>query len=223
MIDYLIRLVEEAPPGIAFAGVIVVLLICGLGAPFPEEIPLILAGYLVYTGEVSLQTCLIGTFVALLVGDSLLFVIGFRLGPRIFKIPLFRKLLTPDRVKKVSDRFHRYGNRVVFVARFMAGVRGTVFVTAGILKMPYRRFILFDGLAALISAPLIIYIAYHFGSEIDSAAKVAREAGWLLFTIAGILAIGISILVVRIRRHRRAAHLAIAEKDPLKLISQNKL
>lgn len=202
MVDWLIQTVENAPPGIAFGGVVLVLLICGLGAPFPEEIPLILAGYLVYSGEVSLQTCLIVVFLALLGGDSLLFWIGYKLGHRIFKIPVFGKLMTPERVHKVNDRFHRYGNRVIFVARFMAGVRGTVFLTAGILKMPYRRFILFDGLAALVSAPLVIYIAYRFGSHIESAFKVAREAGWVLFILAAVLAIGISVLVVRLRKHR---------------------
>lgn len=203
MVDQLIRLIENAPPGVAFAGVILVLLICGLGAPFPEEIPLILAGYLVYSGEISLQTCLIWTFVALLAGDSMLFGIGYRFGHRIFQIPLLNKLLTPERMKTVNEKFHRYGNRVIFVARFMAGVRGTVFVTAGILKMPYRRFILFDGLAALVSAPLIIYIAYRFGGHLETAFKLAKEAGWTLFLIAAVSAVGISVLVIRIRNHRR--------------------
>lgn len=203
MIDFLIRVIENAPPGIAFTGVIVVLLICGLGAPFPEEIPLVLAGYLVYSEEVSLQTCLAWCFVALLAGDSMLFWIGYRFGHRIFQIPILNKLLTPERVHKVNEKFHHYGNRVIFVARFMAGVRGTVFLTAGVLKMPYRRFILFDGMAALVSAPLVIYIAYRFGSQLEYAIKFAREAGWLLFVIASILAVGISILVLRIRKRRR--------------------
>jgi membrane protein DedA with SNARE-associated domain len=202
MLDYLVRIMEDLPPGVAFGGVILVLLICGLGAPFPEEIPLVLAGYLAYEGEVSLKTCLIVTFVALLVGDSMLFWIGYKFGHQIFKIPIFRKLMTPERVKKVNERFHRYGNRVIFVARFMAGVRGTVFLSAGVLKMPYRRFILFDGLAALLSAPLVIFIAYHFGGELEYAVKVAKQAGWLLFAVAGILAIGVSVLIIQIRKRR---------------------
>jgi membrane protein DedA with SNARE-associated domain len=213
MIDYLIQVIESAPPGVAFTGVIVVLLICGLGAPFPEEIPLVLAGYLVYSEEVSMQACLAWTFVAILAGDSMLFWIGYRFGHRIFQIPILNKLLTPDRVRKVNEKFHKYGNRVVFVARFMAGVRGTVFLTAGVLKMPYRRFILFDGMAALVSAPLVIYIAYRFGSHLEYAAKLARETGWLLFVIASILAAGISILLIRIRKRKRAEELVIVEKQ----------
>jgi membrane protein DedA with SNARE-associated domain len=202
MLEFLTQTIENAPPGIAFASVILVLLLCGLGAPFPEEIPLILAGYLVYSGEVSLQTCLIATLIALLLGDSMLFWIGHRFGQRIFRIPVLSKLLTPERMEKVNDKFHRYGNRVVFVARFMAGVRGAVFLSAGVLKMPYRRFILFDGLAALVSAPLVIYIAYRFGSHLEYAFKVAKEAGSVLFLIAAILAVGISLLVLRIRKRR---------------------
>lgn len=203
MIDVIIQAIENAPPGTPFAAVIAVLLICGIGVPFPEEIPLLAAGYLAYLGEVSLATCFFWTIIAILIGDSILFSIGHRFGHRIFQIPLLNKLLTPQRVRKANIRFHRYGNRVVFVGRFMAGVRGTVFLTAGVLKMPYRRFIFFDGLAALVSAPVIVYLAYRFGSHLEEAAQLARETSWTLLVMVAVLAVGMSFLWVRVRKRRR--------------------
>ena len=206
MIEHFAQFLEQIPGVIAFAGVIAVLFICGLGLPLPEEIPLVLAGYLVYVGHVNLEVCFVATFVAILAGDSALFLIGQKLGNRIFDIPMFSKLLTPKRMTKVNQYFQRYGNRVVFIARFMAGVRSTVFLTAGILQMPFRRFLLLDGIAALISAPLIVWLAYRLfrlGDEIGDGLSYIRQIGWMLFFVVFVLVVGVTILVVRLRAHRK--------------------
>ena len=207
MIEYFLRWIETLPEGWAFAAVIIILLICGLGAPFPEEIPLFLAGYLVYSGDIHLKTAIFFTLIAILVGDSMLFFIGYKFGNQIFKMPLFKKLLTPERVDRVNQYFHKYGSRVIFIARFMAGVRGPVFLTAGILQMPFQRFILFDGLGAFISAPTIVWVAYwfcqHFEGEIIEATKMVRQTEKLIVLLVVVLVIGISFLAIRIKKRKK--------------------
>lgn len=209
MLEYLLNLVNSIPEGWAFGAVIGVLLICGLGLPFPEEIPLFLAGYLVYSGQVHLNTCMLFTVMAILIGDSALFSIGHKFGPQIFQIPLFGKLLTPSRVKRVNEYFQKYGNGVVFVARFMAGVRGPVFLTAGILRMPYRRFILLDGIAALISAPTVVWATYkfcqYFSGETESVMRFVRKTEGYLLVLAVVLVALVWFVLYRVKRNRTLA------------------
>ncbi len=202
MFEQILEYLDTIPGEFAFGGVIVVLLLCGLGFPLPEEFPLFAAGYLAQQGVVSLRTSIIGCFAAIVAGDCMLFAIGYRLGNRIFELPPFQKLLTPERMKRVNDRFRRYGSRVVFVGRFMAGVRATVFLAAGTLRMPFRRFIILDGMAAAISVPILIWIAYTFGDEIDQALKMIRKTGLTLFLVIGTVVILATLVIVRMRKAR---------------------
>ncbi|MCB0309376.1 MAG: DedA family protein, partial [Bdellovibrionales bacterium] len=206
MLSSILDILQGIPGEMAFWMIVAVLIICGLGLPLPEEVPLFVAGYLAYTETVSLGKAIFFTTIAIVLGDSILFGIGHRFGPNIFKNKLVKRFLTPKTLDKVNKYFHRYGNRVVFVARFVAGVRAPVFLMAGVLKMPYQRFLLLDGIAALISAPLIVWATYHFchyfGGETDQALKVVRSTEkWILTCV--ILSV-LSISFYLYRRQKKA-------------------
>ena len=203
MIENFVEFIDQIPGIWAFVGVIAILLSCGLGFPLPEEFPLFAAGYLAYKGHIRLNTAIFWSFLAILAGDGLLFLIGRKLGNRIFDLRVFKKLLNPARMRKVNEYFHRFGNGVVFLARFMAGVRATVFVTAGILQMPFRRFIALDGVAAMISAPLLVWLAFSFGDQIDEGLHTLRKTGWTLFFVLLIAVIGFSYVMHRIRKRKK--------------------
>jgi membrane protein DedA with SNARE-associated domain len=207
---------------LALALILLVLLICGLGLPLPEEIPIIAIGYFTYTGDVRLSVAIVLTILAILGGDSGLYFIGRRYGNRIFEVPPFKTLVTPNRMKKANHYFHKYGNGVVFMGRFIAGVRATIFLTAGILRMPYRRFITLDGLAALISIPLNIWIVHHalkiFGEEIDLVIDSMRRAGrTLMLALLVLVVVGSVYLYVRRRlaKVRRARSIRAAREKAL--------
>lgn len=210
MLEGLLDALQNVPGPLAFGGVIFILLLCGFGLPLPEEIPLFIAGYLVFAGEVSLHNAAIYTTLAILVGDSIIFYAGHRYGHRVFQTKFASRFLTEKRLKQVNDAFHKYGSRVVFIARFMAGVRMPVFLMAGVLRMSYRRFIFFDGIAAIISAPLIVWVTYHFcayfGGETDKALVVVRQTErWLL--LGAVLAVlVVTLVLLRMNRRAKAAH-----------------
>ncbi|MFA5089219.1 MAG: DedA family protein [Candidatus Omnitrophota bacterium] len=150
-------------------GVFGLLLSCGIGLPMPEDVILITAGYLSYTypQNVSLPVLVLVCMAGVLIGDTIIFMVGKRLGPRVMKLPLFKRILTEARLEKMNGYFNSYGNKIIFAGRFMAGIRAPLFLTAGVTGHPYRKFILFDGLAAMISVPTIVLLSHHFGEEID--------------------------------------------------------
>jgi membrane protein DedA with SNARE-associated domain len=166
-------------------GVFGLLLACGLGVPMPEDIILVTAGYIayLYPANVNLVSLVLVSMAGVLVGDSLIFLIGRRLGPRAMNLPLFKRILTPARLEKMKGYFSSYGNKIIFVGRFMAGIRAPLFMSAGISGHPYWRFILYDSLAAAISVPVWVLLANHFGEEIDQLKFMLIKTQRALFII----------------------------------------
>ena len=73
--------------------------------------------------------------------------------------------MTPKRYAQVQEKFEKYGNWVLFIARFLPGLRTPIFISAGISgKVSYMRFLMMDGFAALISVPVWVYLG-DFGAE----------------------------------------------------------
>ncbi|MCF7986301.1 MAG: DedA family protein [Methylovulum sp.] len=163
-----------------------ILLACGLGLPIPEDITLFVAGMLAYYGMVNVWVMIIVCMAGVLVGDSTIFWLGAKYGREMTKKPLFSKLLTPERLESVKIKLHEHGNKVIFVSRFMPLLRAPTFFSAGTLHLPFQVFFFYDGLAALISVPSIVWLVYHFGDVADNLLKTIKnvEHGILFAVLA---------------------------------------
>ena len=98
---------------------------------------------------------------------------------------------------------------MVVFARFLPGLRAPTFFTVGHARMPYWEFLLFDGVAALVSAPLWVCVGFWFGSDLQAAAHAAgRFSSYIL------LGVGVVLLAVLFRwaQARRAAPPALASE-----------
>lgn len=145
-----------------YLAVFIVLMICGFGVPIPEDITLVAGGVIAGLGYANVHTmCLIG-LLGVLTGDSLMFIVGRVFGERALRLRWVAYLLTPRRYAQVQAKFTRYGNRLMFVARFLPGLRSPIYLTAGMTRrVSFLRFFLLDGLAALISVPVWVYLGYY--------------------------------------------------------------
>ena len=173
----------------AYLSIFAVLVACGLGVPLPEDISLILGGFLVYKGVANLWAMVFTGFVGILVGDSLIYMAGRRVGRRVRTgHGWLARVVTPARRIQVEGLFARHGEKLVIGARFMPGVRAVTYFTAGSAGMPYPRFICFDGLAALGSAPLFVLLGYRFGRHLQQVIELMKRyqliaVGLLLATV----------------------------------------
>ncbi len=161
----------------AYGTIFGILLGCGLGVPFPEDVSLIFGGYLVFRGAANLPMMVATGFLGILGGDSIIYWAGRRLGNRARTEHgrLLRRLVTPERRAKVEALFARHGEKIVMAARFMPGVRAVSFFTAGSAGMPYARFICFDGLAALASAPAFVFLGFRFGRQLQRVIELLKR------------------------------------------------
>jgi membrane protein DedA with SNARE-associated domain len=124
-----------------------------------------------------------------LIGDSTIFFLGTKYGRALTNKPFFHKFLSPERLLVVKEKFHEKGNKVIFAARFMPGFRAPTFFSAGTLHLPFRVFFFYDGMAALISVPAIVWVVYHFGGLADQVIGIIRhvEHGIIFVVVAVVL------------------------------------
>jgi membrane protein DedA with SNARE-associated domain len=181
-----------------------ILLLCGLGLPIPEDISLISAGYLAHLGKVELHSIFVVCFAAVLAGDTLAFTIGRKFGTRILASAFGRRYFTPRRQRRVRAYFRTYGSKVVFIARFLPGLRFSIFLSAGMLHVRPYVFIVYDSLAALLSVPFLVYSAWFFGDRIDHVIKWAKRSEYGILALVGVVVIYVVIKVYRKRRARPA-------------------
>lgn len=168
-----------------------VLLICGFGVPIPEDITLVSGGVISGLGYTNVHWMLIVSMIGVLVGDSTMYWLGRIYGEKILRFPLIRRIATPERFSQVQERFEKQGWKLLFVARFLPGLRAVVYLVSGITrKVSFTRFVLVDFFAAIISVPIWVYLG-DFGARnldwLEAQIRKGQLAIWLILIIGAII------------------------------------
>jgi len=181
-----------------------VLIACGFGLPMPEDIVLVTGGILASHGVTELwivnSVCLLGV----LGGDSTIFFLGRRFGPNLKNRGIFRRIFTEKRDLAVKAMFDKYHDKVIFMARFMPGLRTPIFFTSATFGVPYWKFLALDGFAALISVPLWIWLGFVFGKNLEELERQMRRAQLGLYTVLiGLVALFIAFIIIKRRTMKK--------------------
>jgi len=179
-------------PG-SYIGIFMGLVLTGSGLPIPEEFFIITAGVLSADPDPTLNpwlafgTCLLGA----IVGDCVMYVIGYHFGrPVLREHPWIARFVTPEREIQIEEQFRKHGLKVFFVARFLVGLRSPVYLTAGILRVSFRRFLMIDLFCATMVVGTFFWLAYRYGETIANWAKRA-EVGFTILVVLAITVVGI--------------------------------
>ncbi len=191
------------------------LLACGFGFPMPEDVILVTGGVLAWMAspveQIGIRAMLsdkallimVGVgLVGIIAGDSVIYWAGRKLGARVADIWPLRRIVTPEKLEKVEKLMRRRGNVVVVVARYLPGLRAPTYFTAGHSRLPFWEFVLFDGVAALVSAPLWVCLGFYFGDDIERAAREASRFSHYLLAAALVAVLGFGLRWLQQRRAR---------------------
>lgn len=155
-----------------------------LGLPLPAVPALLAIGALAAAHQVSFGLALVAAVTAALLGDVLWFAIGRVRGAPVLGF-LCRISLEPDScVSKAKNAFVRYGARSLLVAKFIPGLSLAVRPLAGILRMRWSKFLLFDTAGAILWAGAFLGLGLLFENQLEEAAAIADRTGRRLFVIA---------------------------------------
>jgi membrane protein DedA with SNARE-associated domain len=185
----------------AYLTILLALLAGGIGVPLPEDITLFIAGIMAYQGRIWLPGAFWVGFFGVLGADNLLYLMGRFFGRRMLTWPMFRRVLTPERMQKAENRIRNKAPVICFTVRFMPGMRAPVYLTAGILRVSWPVFIVMDGLAALISVPVWVYLAYYLGGELEQLLSIVGRAK---FGFIGLLILLALVYLSRRWKRRRS-------------------
>jgi membrane protein DedA with SNARE-associated domain len=236
-----------------YLGTFVMLVAAGLGAPIPEEVPIVTGGVLVghASGEITdrvvpavgellsaapaagfpagvpwsglywsndielppsirwwvmLPLCILGVVIS----DGLLYGVGRFWGPRLLDRPWMKRLVPSDKRERIENNFHQYGVLVLLFARFLPTIRSPIFITAGVMRVSFARFVIADGLYAIPGVSLLFFLAFWFGDQFRDlilAAEGRVQSARPLLILLGLGAVAL-YLVYHFLRH------PIATGDP---------
>ena len=192
-----------------YIAVAFVLFIAGLGAPIPEDIPLIYGGVMSGRGLMNPYLHFLVSMIFIIIGDLCLYGIGRRISRNAETPSRWQKVLTPARQAKVQALFDKYGSWAVFFGRFVAGVRAAVFLSAGMARFPVGKFIFFDLLAAAVSVPFWIWLGYYASANWEALAEQAQQYQFMILGV-GLLLVILGFVFLKRRRARQAADAAEA-------------
>jgi membrane protein DedA with SNARE-associated domain len=185
-----------------YPGVFLILLATGLGLPIPEELPIAIAAMMARWEVMHWWGALLSCLGGVLAGDMLLYTLGRHFGRRILKWPTARRILTPDREKRVMEAYHRHGLKFVVMARLIMGLRAAAFLTAGLVRVPFPRFLLVDVTAVLVSVPISFGVAYAIADSVVVALARVREMQMWIAGVALLVAVAWGLALLR--RHLRS-------------------
>lgn len=161
------------------------------GLVLPGDTILVLTGFYAHGTNLSLVLLIILGWVGAVIGDTLGYLIG-----RAGGLPLFRKLgrrfpWLGKRLEQSHRYFKDHGGKTVLTGRFVAVVRTLIPFTAGVGRMHYPTFLLYNVIGAAVQVTGLVLIGYFFGAQWPLIEKVLGRTVAVLVVLAVILAIGI--------------------------------
>lgn len=208
MLEHLLEYFQGTP--LSLWGPFILLLLCGLGLPMPEDIVLIAAGMLGVIDGHSWIKISAFMYAGVLLGDTMIFFAGQRYGTRLLGTAWFQRIFPHTKQARVEELFAKHGTTGLFIGRFLPGLRAPIFFSAGSLKVSLVKFLLMDGLAALVSVPVFVWLGHWLWvkfaddfAQIEQALKRTHT-----FTLWGTLVI-VVLLVTAVwlwkRRDRKSS------------------
>lgn len=167
-----------------------------VGFVLPGETVAILGGVAANRGHVSLPAVLAVVIAAAIIGDSVGFEVGRRLGPRILTIGMLRK--HQSRIEDAQDVLKRRGGWAVFLGRWVAFFRAVMPALAGSSPMTYRTFLTFNALGGVLWGSAVVTAGYLAGASYQKVEAVFGRDAAIIFGVVVV----IGLVVWHLRRRR---------------------
>lgn len=185
------------------------LVLSGLSLPISEDIVFILSASIAATAAPENRVIIfIGCFLGAITGDTVAYFLGrYGLNKILFNKFFERfKIINREKIEGKIDRmreyFNRYGRKTIFFGRFIPfGARNAIFMTCGLIRMKFLKFILTDLAALTCTSAILFSLGYTFGNKYEIIFPYLQRYKFIMLGIIVML-----IIILLIRRTIRGSH-----------------
>jgi membrane protein DedA with SNARE-associated domain len=172
-----------------YIGIFALLILGGIGLPFPEDATLLLSGVLVAQEVIQPISAILVIYAGLLLTDFFLYLVGKKYGRKVVEHKRFHKIISPENISKIEEKFKTWGPWVIFFGRHVIGLRAQLFLVAGVMRISAVKFLIVDSISALVTICIWGGIGYWGGNSIPIWVKDLRR----FEHIAGVVAISLLV------------------------------
>jgi membrane protein DedA with SNARE-associated domain len=143
---------------------------------------------------IMLPVCILGVVFS----DGLLYGLGRVFGTRLLHVPFVTRMMPADKRARIEGNFHRYGIKILLFARLLPGIRAPIFITAGTMRLPLKRFLLADGIYAIPGVSLLFFLAFWFTNSFRDLVMRAEEkvVQWRpILVLAAVVAVTVYFII----------------------------
>ena len=173
-----------------YLGLFVILMLCGWGLPMPEDVPLLVGGFLAHKGVTRYPITLIVALLGVIAGDNSLYFIGRGVGSNLLSYFRLKRAGPKSQLDRMHAFMHRHGHLAIFYARFFPGFRALVYLSAGSFRVPTSRFFFYDLAGAAISVPVVVTLGYVFGEQLEQVItfiSIFNKLIWVVVLSCGLI------------------------------------
>ena len=179
------------------------LMLAGFNVPISEDLMIIFSAVLAATViPENTYKLFIGVFLGCYLSDWICYWIGRRFGPKLWNNSWFARTFERKKIDQIHAYYLKYGFLTLLIGRFIPfGVRNGLFLTAGLGRMPFGRFLISDGIACILSNTVLFTLAYTVGKNYAALISVVKTFNIFLFSAFAVAIIGF----IWYKRRKKAA------------------
>lgn len=171
-----------------YSGIIIMMALESSFIPFPSEVVMIPAGYLVDKGEMNLVYVLLAAYLGSMIGALVNYFLALSLG-RAFLYKYGKYLFMKEKtLDKMEDFFQKHGAISTFTGRLIPGIRQLISIPAGLSKMPLSTFTLYTFLGAALWSSILVALGYVLGEEEALIKEYLHQLVFISFFLVIVIA-----------------------------------
>ncbi len=190
-------LIEQYP----YAGLFLLLFLGALGLPLPEDMTLVLCGFLIANDVVKPLPALLLIYVIMFGLDVAFFYAGRKYGAEIVNRRAFRKIISAQRLSVLEQKVKRWGVLLIILGRHVIVLRTQLLIATGVFKMSPPKFLAADAITIPVTMAIMIGMGYAGGSSLQIVKKDVTRIEHVVFL--AVIALVVLYLLYRFIKYRR--------------------
>jgi membrane protein DedA with SNARE-associated domain len=189
-------LIERFP----YVGIFALLILGSVGLPLPEDVILLFSGFLIARNVMAPVPAAVSAYAGVVASDFIIFWVGRKYGRSIVTHKRFHRLLSPEKFAVLEKKFNKLGSLLIFLGRYLWGIRAQIFLTAGVMGISPRKFVLADALAATLTVIIMLTLGKTGAKTIKDLNMHSFSTGQIT---AGVIIVLVALLIFILVRKRR--------------------